>query len=279
MLTLSIVPSDPALVEMIAAMNRMGSGTGFKRTQEAFQTISSSIAWAWQQQVGSDHTIKKKAITPFSHSVYSRDKMVHWLEFGLKPYDMKTTHPHGKKSRVVKPRMRGGKVINQWTQKRKDGSPYTVRAGDPYLIIPFRHKSSTKPQTGQVSFKSAYAKVRSQMQEEGFERSMVTTSPAESEKISENYWKEEVQRAEYAWGSRLQFPEEDKFKNLQGMVVMGGPKQSQFMSFRVVSVNSPEGSWMHPGIKARHYLSQILEKDRQDIQAVVESAMKKDLNG
>lgn len=280
MLTLSIVPSDPALVELIAALNSIGSGAGFRNTERALSALSGAVAMAWQKEVGPDRRIQRKKITPFTHSVYSTDKMVHWLEYGLKPFDMKMTHPYGTKGRVIKPRMRGGKVINQWTQKRKDGSPYTVQAGDPYLIIPFRHRTQgAKAKEGQATLESEYANVKSQMKEEGFVRSQVTTAPAESEKISKNYWKKEVQRAEYSWGSRLQFPEEDKFKNLQGMVVMGSPKQSQFMSFRVVSVNSPQGSWMHPGIKARHYLEKIMERGQQNIQAAVEAALERDLSG
>lgn len=278
MLTLSMVPSDPNLVELIGALNSIGSGMGFRNTERAMSALSGAVARAWQTSVGSDHRIQRKKVTPFTHSVYSTDKVVHWLEYGLKPFDMKMTHPFGRKSRVVKPRVIKGKVVNQWTQKRKDGSTYTVRAGDPYLIIPFRHRTkNSKGQAGQKTLEDAYSDVQEQMQGD-FERSKVTVSAAESGKVSPNHWKFMVQRAQYSWGTRLQFPDTEEYKNLQGLVVMGSKGQTQFMNFRIVSVNSPEGSWMQlSGIKARHYLENILNRGQEQMQTVIEDALKRDL--
>ncbi len=279
MLTLSIVPSDPALVELIGSLNAIGSGIGFRNTERALSALSGAVARAWQNQVGSDHRIQRKKITPFTHSVYSTDKVVHWLEYGLKPFDMKMTHPFGTKSRVIKPRIVNGKIQHFWTQKRPDGTKYTVQAGDFYLIIPFRHKTQNqKAQAGQVSLEDAYTDVKAQMQDEDFKRSRVTKSQVKSEKVSPNYWKEEIQRAQYSWGTKLQFPDTEEYKNLQGMVVMVSPKQSQFMTYRIVSVNSPAGSWMHPGIKARHYLTNIIERGQEQIQEAVEKALQRDLS-
>jgi len=254
MLTLSMVPSDPNLVELIGALNSIGSGIGFRHTERALSALSGAVARAWQTSVGSDHRIQRKKVTPFTHSIYSTDKIVHWLEYGLKPFDMKMTHPFGGKSRVV------------------------VQAGDMYLIIPFRHRTqNAKGQTGQKTLEDAYSDVKEQMQDESFKRSKVTISAAESGKVEPNYWKFMVQRAQYSWGTPLQFPDIEEYKNLQGLVVMGPKKQSQFMTFRIVSVNSPEGSWMHPGIKARHYLENILNRGQEQMQTVIEDALKKDL--
>jgi len=278
LITLSIVPSDPALVELISALNTIGSGIGFRNTERTLSTLSGAVARAWQTQVGSDRRIEKKKITPFTHSVYSRDKVVHWLEYGLKPFDMKLTHPFGKKSRVVRPRRIKGKMRFSWTQKRPDGSTYTVHAGDSYLMVPFRHKTKGTKK-GQKTLENVYKNVQAQMGKEGFERTKVTKSPAKSGKVSSNYWGEEVKRAEYSWGTKFQFPETDEFKNLQGLVAMGPAKDSHFMSFRVVSVNSAPGSWMHPGIRARHYLQQILERGQDTINSSIEEAFKKDLGG
>jgi len=278
MMTLSVLPSDPVLVDLIGALNSVGSGAGLKNTERALSAISGSVAKSWQMSVGSDHRIERKKLTPFTHSVYSRDDVVHWLEYGLAPFDMKMTHTKGQKSRIVKPR-RGpnGKMIMSWTQKRKDGSTYTVHAGDPYLIIPMRHKIKGKGQEGQKSLEDVYPEVKRQMQGDDFTRSKVTKSPEQSGKVSPNYWRQAVGRAKYSWGSKFSFPETDEYKNLQGLVAMGPPKQSQFMSFRVVSVNSPAASWMHPGIKARHNLENILNRGQEQIKKVIEDALKRDL--
>lgn len=274
--TLSIIPSDPALVELIGAMNAIGSGVGFKNTERALSAITGAIANAWQQEVGPDHRIIKKKTNPFTHIVYSEDKMVHWLEKGLMPFDMRLTHPFGKKSRVVKPRMINGKMMTEWKGRRKNGQTYTIHSGDSYLIIPFRHRTKGAAKQGK-SLEDIYSDVKKQMKDEEFRRSYVTKSPAESGKVSPNYWGEKVKRAEYSWGSRIEVPDEEEYKNLQGMVVMGPPKQSQFMTFRVVSVNSPDGSWLHPGIKAKHYLENILKNGEENIRIVVERALSKDL--
>jgi hypothetical protein len=277
-MTLSVLPSDPVLVDLIGALNSVGSGAGFRNTERALSAISGSVAKSWQMAVGSDHRIERKKLTPFSHSVFSRDDVVHWLEYGLAPFDMKMTHTKGQKSRIVKPRKGpDGKLIMSWSQKRKDGTTYTVHAGDPYLIIPFRHRTKGKGKGDQKSLEDVYPEVKRQMQGEDFQRSKVTKSPEKSGKVSPNYWRHAVQRAEYSWGSRFDFPETDEYKNLQGLVAMGSPKQSQFMSFRVVSVNSPAASWLHPGIKARHNLENILKRGQEQIRTVIEEALAKDL--
>lgn len=277
MTTLSIVPSDPVLVELIGAMNAIGTGAGFNNTERALSAVSGAVAKAWQSDVGSKNRIQRKKLTPFNHEIYSEDKMVHWLENGLKPFDMRLTHPFGKKSRRVKPRMVNGQMVTRWEAKRKDGSRYMVAAGDEYLIIPFRHKTKGAGQKGQKTLEDVYPEVKRAMGGEGFERSTVTKSPANSGKQEPNAWDKMVKRAEYSWGSRLEFPDTDEFDNLQGMVVMGPSTQSSFMTFRVVSVNSQNGSWQHPGIKAKHYLKNILDRGQEKIQSVIEEAMKKDL--
>jgi len=278
-MTLNIVPSDPALVELIGSLNSIGSGTGLRNTERALSAISGAVARGWQNSVGSNHRIERKKLNPFTQSVFSKDEVVHWLEYGLEPYDMKTTHTKGRKSRIVKPRKdKNGRFKMSWTQKRKDGSKYTVRAGDPYLIIPFRHKTQGgKKQEGKKSLSDLYPEVKRQMGGEDFSRSTVKKSPEVSGKVSPNYWREQIGRATYSWGSKFVFPDKDEFKNLQGMVAMGPPSQSQFMTFRVVSVNSPQGSWMHPGIKARHYLENILDRGQEQIKDAIDSALKRDL--
>ena len=119
MTTLSIVPTDSSLIELIGALNAIGSGVGLNRTERALSAVSGSVARAWQTSVGPTHRIQRKKKSPFSYEVFSEDKVVHWLEVGLKPFDMKLTHPFGKKSRKVKPRTVNGKTLTQWKRKKK----------------------------------------------------------------------------------------------------------------------------------------------------------------
>lgn len=278
MMTLSIVPDDPNLTNLIANLNAVGKAGGFRQTQRALGMITTAIARSWQSSVGSDHRIEKKRLTPFTHVVFSRDKVVGWMERGLAPFDMRMTHPKGKKSRIVRPKMRGGKMITSWKARRKDGTVYTVHAGDPYLIVPFRHRTQNQPgEEGQKTLTDVYGDVKEQMAQGDFKRSRVKRAAAGSEAVSPNYWRQAVERAQYSWGSRFTFPEQDEFKNLQGMVAMGGSKQSQFMTFRVVSVNSPGNAWQHPGIKARRYLHNILEDGHAKIVGIINDALVRDI--
>lgn len=275
MMTLSVVPSDPVLIDLITSLNKLGTGMGFRQTERAFRAIATAISRSWQNQVGPGHRIETRRISPFTYDVFSKDKVVGWMENGLAPYDMKKTHTNGKKSRVVKARRRGDKIITEWKAKRKDGSTYTVRAGDSYLIIPFRHRTKNRPGTaGKMTLTDVYGDVRRQMKSDDFKRSSVIESanPGPQQTFSQA-----INRAKYDWGTRLEFPDKPEFSHLQGMVVMGPPKQSQFMSFRVVSVNSPPGSWLHPGIKARKYLYNIMTDGQQKIQNIIQDALLRDV--
>ena len=277
MTTLSIVPTDPALIELIGALNAIGSGAGLTTTEHTLTVIANKVAYNWAQQIGDRKKIKIKKTGAFSREIFSDDKMVHWLEKGLMPFDMRLTHPFGKKSRRVKPRMVNGKSLSQWEQTRKDGTKYTVAAGDEYLIIPFRHGTTRGAQKGKKGLKDIYSEVQAQMGGD-FKRSKTTKSAAKSGKQEPNAWDKMIDRAEYSWGSKVVVPDDGEFSNLQGMVVTGPPKHSQFMSFRVVSVNSQNGSWQHPGIKPRNYLENIIREGQINIQSAIEKALSKDLS-
>jgi hypothetical protein len=253
MMVMKVIPTNSELSGLIAAMNELGGGVGLKNTQRALNVVSRSIATAWGQAVGDRKKIKIDSKMPFSKKVYSTDKLVHWLEKGLKSFDMKRTHPYGAKSRRSK-------------------------AGHAYLIIPFKHKTKDgKSREGQKSLSDVYQMVRKQMQGGDFQRSFVSDSPAKSDVSQENAFGEQIKRATYRYGTRIEFPDTPEFQDLQGMVVMGGPKQSQFMTFRVVSVNSPADSWIHPGITARNYLQNIVESGQGTIGQIIEDALRRDL--
>lgn len=280
MIGVSVVPMDSNLIELLASMENIGSGAKLENTNNALDQVSNMIARAWGAKVGRQKIAIDKS-SPTSRKVYSKDKLVHWLEEGLPGYDMRYTHTKGKKSRVVKPRLGpGGKVITQWKVKNPDGSSRTVTAGSSYLIIPFFH--AKKDGKGKDSKKIAdyYPDVQRQVKSEGFQKSTVTVSPADSNKVSPNYWGEQIKRAEYSWGSRVKFPDTPENENIQGMVAMDQSTKKKnmtgFMTFRVVSVNSPAGSWWHPGIKARHYLENIVNEGKDVIKQVIQDGLKRD---
>lgn len=284
MTNLNILPQDPVLVNLIAGLNSIGSMGGLRQTERALGMITDNISRAWQESVGPKHTIERNQISPFTHIIKTKDQMVLWLEFGLVRFDMKYTHTKGKRSRRVKARRLGNKLITRWNATRKDGSRYTVNAGDPYLIIPFRHDTRHDPgkdakgaRKGKKTLTDMYSKVQKQMKADDFMRTKVEVSADNSNVKTPNYWYDAIGRAQYSRGTTFSFPEGKEYQHLRGMIATGDSKQSSFMTFRIVSVNSPRTSWIHPGIAAKRYLHNILEESQESIRNIIKDALKKDI--
>jgi hypothetical protein len=49
------------------------------------------------------------------------------------------------------------------------------------------------------------------------------------------------------------------------------------LSFRVISSNSPRESWIHPGIQARKYLYEIVNRNQERLSTIMDQAMRKDM--
>lgn len=288
MTKMSVIPNDSTLAQFIGSVNNVAGGGslfGLKRTASVFERIVNSIASAWRRSLGPEYSrsVKVEKKTPFKYEIYSENKMVSWIENGLSPFDMKNTHTVGPKSRLIKPRIRRGKMLAEWTARRKDGTKYTVHAGDSYAIIPFRHGTSggTRYSGGRKNVNgivmNQLSNIIGDLGANRFKRSRVMMSPSESGKSEMNALGEMVARAEYSWGDRLELPENPADQDLQGMVAMAAGRGSVFMTFRVVSKNSQDGSWMHPGIKAQKNLSNIINAGQMPMEKAIQSAMMEDL--
>jgi hypothetical protein len=256
MMFLSIVPSDPNLIQFIAAMNKVGSVDGFKNTQNNFENIVNGIASSWRKSAGNKYEVQTFKHSPFSHSIFSNESMMKYLEEGLPSYDMRKTHPYGKKSRVSK-------------------------KGIPYLVIQFRHGIKSGGRFNDSGFSDIYRKLLYQINIGKFQRSTVIKSANGSGKIEKNAMGQMIERAEYDWGSRYEPKITDKMteeqkataERLKGLVAFSG----SYMTFRIVSANSKEGSWKHPGIKARHYLRDIVLGNQEKIKNIIEESLKMDV--
>lgn len=259
MMFLSIVPSDPNLIQFIAAMNNIGSEDGFPSTQFYFKQIINEIASSWRTVTKNKYEVEVNQHSPFRHTIFSKEPMMGYLENGLSRYDMKETHTKGAKSRVAK------------TGKNK---------GVPYLIVPFRHATTEGSRFQDTGLSSLYSKISYQISSGKFQRSIVTKPAKTSGKMEKNAMGEMVSRAEYDWGSRFQpeitedMSEEQKktMKRLSGLVAFPG----SYMTFRVISKNSPADSWIHPGIEPRHYLRDILNMNQEKIKNIIEMALAMD---
>ncbi len=173
-----------------------------------------------------------------------------WMEKGAPAFDMKTTHPYGRKSRVG-------------------------RDGTPYLIIPIRH--GTPGSVSNPMPRDFYAAIRKTIKDGGFKASQVTSAQHHTEP---NFKGQDIMRAGYAWGDRITGVS-DQFKNLEGMVRFakkssgGGHLNSSYMTFRIISAKSPDGMWINP---AKPKITPYVIAATQDTVAqIMEAGLRQDL--
>lgn len=213
-------------------------------------------------------SIKTKAQSAWVYDIASRDPVARWLEEGTPELDMKETHPYGPKGRVGKKKI----------PKRLGGGFRYV----PYLIIPFRwatpgagaHMGAKNVIPEQI-YKMLTAKTKGKGPQ--FSRSIVL----DGKTMSPNFWGEMQERATYAWGDRLQGVGGD----IEGLVAMAGQADSRgrrpstYFTFRVISADSPAGSWIKPAQKPLRIAAQTAEVMQGKVNDMVAEGFMADMEG
>lgn len=202
-------------------------------------------------------SITIKQVGTFHWIVFSLLPYASYLEDGTKEFDFKTTHPFGNKSRVS-----------------KDGTPY--------LIVPFRHgnpEAIFMPMPSEI-----YRAILKQIRDKTFKKSMVNQNKAH---YSPNFLGKNILRQGYDWGSRLagvadDFPDLENPGIYEGMYAFdtrsGREKaRSSYMSFRVISAKSKDGSWIKPPTKPLKLAENAVLEVIKDLQAAILAALKLDL--
>jgi len=133
MIQITIQPEDYNLAELAKGLEFVATKF-MPKTARAFKMSASLMQYAWKMLAQKTlktstgayaRSIKTRMLTPFQYEVYTDHPLARILEDGTAEYDMKKTHPYGRKSRVVKKTVKKkGRIVR--------------RKGDPYLIIPFR---------------------------------------------------------------------------------------------------------------------------------------------
>jgi len=277
MIQMTIMPKDDYLAMLNARMKFIGSGS-MPATSSAFKAAASVVATVWKGYAtgtaipGSEKPIKSASYAagvkvlqggPFEYTIYNDSKMAQSIEDGTPELDMKTTHPYGPKSRVAN---KGTKSHPRWV---------------PYLIIPIRWGT---PGSGghfrNIIPEQVYAMLRAQMKAGEF----VRTSVKKTTHLEANFAGEGVPRAEYqgengqdGWGSVLN----GIGGNMEGMSVMnndsGKKKSSGYMTFRIISAESPVGSWIKPAVPARNISRLVAENTRDIVTEMIQSGILKDI--
>ena len=203
--------------------------------------------------VRSIRTQNKTTEKEYHYTIYSDNRQLEQLENGQKEveYDMKQTHPYGKKSRVSK-------------------------KGVPYLIIPFRWGTPNQKGTKRARWNNVIPKAAYETNVKGLEISAVN----EMKKYFEaNFHGENIQRQGYDWAKNGRLKEEDAWDDRSvGMVRMKDITGSSYFTFRIVSAKSPASSWIYhkdakPAIK---YMEALETAARPEVEKIIEQGIKAD---
>lgn len=279
MIKVEIMPESDLLAILQARLRVIGSGSmpattlAFKQSANILESKWKSYAMGAPIEGEASHIkhptggyaagVKVRSDGPFDYTVYNDSIVAGALENGTPQLDMKTTHPYGEKSRVA----------NHGTAK----NPHWV----PYLIVPFRW--GTPGAVGHfrnIIPEQIYAMLQLQMKTGVFARTKV----APTSHTEPNFWGDQVQRAEYTsedetknWGSVLR----GVGGNLEGMSVFSADtakkRSSTYFTFRVVSAESPEGSWIKPPTPALHIAQHVADTTRNVVEEMIQNGLHVDL--
>ena len=156
----------------------------------------------------------------FDYSILSDNRQLEQKTKGQKEveYDMKQTHPYGKKSRVSK-------------------------KGIPYLIIPFRWGTPNQKGTKRAHFNNFIPQKNYNTSVKGLKMSEVD---AAKKYFEANFKGESIARQGYNWAKNGRLTEEQAWDDRSvGMVRMRDITGSSYFTFRIVSAKSPANSWIY----------------------------------
>ncbi len=277
MIEIRLVPEDYQLAELVSSLEAVSS-KAMPSTYRAFKMATALVQYTWKSYAmgapipgggprlknpsgGYAKSIKIRTLTPLAKEIYSDSPIAHYLEEGTKQYDMKETHPFGKRSRVVKKdRYKNGKLV--------------ASKGDAYLVIPFRHGVPGTASYGGMLPSELYKIIRNGIKEE----TIILSSLQKGRKVEPNYKGELIPRKKYNWGTRLTGI---GVRDLEGMVVMDVSTKksvrSGYMTFRVISVNSPANKWIQKARAGKHITQFVVKNTSAAVNDIIISALKKDM--
>lgn len=244
-------------------------------TAEAFQRAAQMVRQMWigylqgsitlpgvenpdnvtSAMVKSIKTQDKSSPYEFFQSIYSDNRQLAELERGRKEveYDMKKTHPYGRKSRVSK-------------------------KGIPYLIIPFRWGTPNKKGTKRAHFNNFIPQEQYETSVKGLEISAVNSL---KKYFESNFKGESIERQGYDWAKFGRLKKDQAWNDRSvGMVRMKDVTGSTYFTFRIVSAKSPASSWIYhkdskPGI---NYMGALANAVMPKVDKIISEGIRADEN-
>lgn len=270
MLKVQIDIDAEKLKEIAKLFSKNMTEAAFPNTANAMQTAQHMIRQSWTDYLRGETSldgienlppdkVNNKMITSvkedknkdFDYRVYSDNTQMEMLSRGNPDikYDMKKTHPYGRKSRVSK-------------------------KGVPYLIIPFRWgtpngKGTKRRWNNFIPQKEYNTKV--------LPLEMSRTTGATHPEMNANG--QAIDRQEYNWGGRLKDGWDDRSAGMVRMEdVTEKATKSTYFTFRVISAKSPAKSWWYhrDAQKAVDILGALQRTHEQKIRSMIEQGVKND---
>lgn len=200
-------------------------------------------------------SIRSRYNGDLDYTVYSDSMQLENKVHGSKEveYDMKKTHPYGKKSRVSK-------------------------KGIPYLIIPFRWGTPNQKGTKRAHFNNIIPQKNYETSVKGLEMSNIN--------IAKNYFEsnfkgESIERKGYDWAKFGRLKEDQAWDDRSvGMVRMKdlASGKSTYFTFRIVSAKSPENSWIYhkAAIPAVDLMGALINTVKPGVDRIISEGVKAD---
>jgi hypothetical protein len=291
MVKMTVSVNNDVLQQFQAALARYSEGE-LPNTTMAMNIVANKVADSWTKFAEGGELkgvkplprpnrsyalgVKVEPHGPFDYEVYNESKAAQQIEEGSAELDMKKTHPYGPKSRVSK-------------------------KGVPYLIIPFRWGTPGDERNPRVGFRNVmpnlvynivkkFNKMRTLVEADDSDRQTMNAHrvmPNGRAGEGGSPHAEMVGRAQYNKGyDRLSGADfagtvQEKTR-MNGMVRSNAKGKSvkeynTYLTFRVISAASRQGSWIRPRVEPRHVTQALADESRDFMDALVNDAIMEDL--
>lgn len=200
-------------------------------------------------------SIRSRYNGDLSYTIFSDNRQLEQKTHGSKEveYDMKQTHPYGKKSRVSK-------------------------KGIPYLIIPFRWGTPNGKGTKRAHFNNVIPQASYETSVKGLAMSKVNI---DKKYFEANVKGESIERQGYDWAKFGRLTEDQAWDDRSiGMVRMKdmASGKSTYFTFRIISAKSPENSWIYhkDAIPAVDMMGALVRTVKPQVDSMLREGVKAD---
>lgn len=200
-------------------------------------------------------SIRSRYNGDLSYTISSDNRQLEQKVHGSKEveYDMKQTHPYGKKSRVSK-------------------------KGIPYLIIPFRWGTPNGKGSKRAHFNNVIPQASYETSVKGLAMSKVNI---DKKYFEANVKGESIERQGYDWAKFGRLTEDQAWDDRSiGMVRMKdmASGKSTYFTFRIISAKSPENSWIYhkDAIPAVDMMGALVRTVKPQVNSMLREGVKAD---